>query len=414
MKNTFLILFLLALCVGIATGDGSGQIAYMSSDSGSSGEFEIWVMDADGSNPVQLTTDREWDGQPDGSPDGMKIAYVDSHGSNADIWVMNADGTNPVRLTTHPADDYYPAWSRDGTKIAFESDRDGDSATRNDIWVMNADGTSQVQLTTDPATDVNPTWSPDGTRIAFESYRGDEWDIWVMNADGSDQVKLVDNPEGAGEPAWSPDGTKIAFSSHLYDSFDIWVMDADGSNQVRLTTHHYNDLNPAWSPDSTKIVYASWGDDDTWDLWTVDADGSNPPVQLTTGPAYEYSPTWLGEPAAECINDLHAVSDCGSVHLSWTDTGASRYNVYRGVVPGGPYDFLGYTTSVVYDDSSVAVGTTYYYVVRTVDPAGVEICQSNEASTTVYECVPEFPTPTLPIITITGLILTVVAIRRIK
>jgi dipeptidyl aminopeptidase/acylaminoacyl peptidase len=411
--TALVILILISTMVVIPVlADGNGKIAYMASDTGSLGHFEIWVMDDDGTSPVQLTTDTEWDGQPAWSPDGTKIAFVGSHYSNADIWVMDADGSNPVQVTTHAADDYDPAWSRDGTKIAFGSDRDADPETRNDIWVIDADGSNPVQLTTDPAQDTNPTWSPDGTKIAFESNRGGQWDIWVMDADGNNQVKILDDPISAGEPAWSPDGTKIAFSSHLYDNGDIFVVDADGSNRVQVTTHHYNDINPAWSSDSSQIVYASWGDDDTWDIWKVNADGSSLPVQLTSGPAYEYSPSWYGEPEGDCVNDLQAVSGSGSVHLTWTDTGASSYAVYRGTMSGGPYVYLGSVSNPQYNDLTVTVGTTYYYVVRTVDPTGQEICQSNEVQVIVSENVPEFPSVILPEVCIIGILSVIFFIRR--
>jgi TolB protein len=70
---------------------------------------------------------------------------------------MNADGSNPVNLTNNPALDAEPAWSPDGTRIAFQTDRDGGN---REIYVMNADGSSPVNLTNDLANDGNPAWSP--------------------------------------------------------------------------------------------------------------------------------------------------------------------------------------------------------------------------------------------------------------
>ena len=97
---------------------------------------------------------------PAWSPDGKKIAFVSwresNHDMNDDIYVMNADGTNAVNLTNHEAQDFDPAWSPDGTKIAFVSDRGGNY----DIYVMNADGTGEVKITDNPGRDSDPTWSP--------------------------------------------------------------------------------------------------------------------------------------------------------------------------------------------------------------------------------------------------------------
>ena len=79
---------------------------------------------------------------------------------------MNADGSNPIRLTTDPADDLVPRWSPDGTKFAFYSNRDGNY----EIYVMDADGSNQTRLTNTPADEIDPAWSPDGGQIVFTSY----------------------------------------------------------------------------------------------------------------------------------------------------------------------------------------------------------------------------------------------------
>ncbi|MBM3239583.1 hypothetical protein FJZ31_25125, partial [Candidatus Poribacteria bacterium] len=96
------------------------------------------------------------DWTPSWSPDGKKIAFASYRDGNGEIYVMNADGTNPIRLTNHPTTDWNPCWSPDGTKIAFASMRDGDYQ----IYVMNADGTNIVKLTNPPGENDNPSWSP--------------------------------------------------------------------------------------------------------------------------------------------------------------------------------------------------------------------------------------------------------------
>ena len=84
-----------------------------------------------------------------------KIAFMSERGGNADIYVMNADGTDVVNITNHETIDYYPAWSPDGTRITFGAKR-GDNA---EIYVMNTDGTDKVNLTNNPEyNDNSPTW----------------------------------------------------------------------------------------------------------------------------------------------------------------------------------------------------------------------------------------------------------------
>jgi TolB protein len=138
-----------------------------------------------------------------------QIAFVSDRDGNYEIYVMKADGTCQTRLTNDPEDDKYPLWSPDGSKIAFSSDRDGN----REIYVMNADGTGQTNLTNDPAWDSQPAWSPDSTKIAFGSERdGLGGDIYVVNIDGTGLTNLTNDLASNDDPTWSPDGTKIAFA----------------------------------------------------------------------------------------------------------------------------------------------------------------------------------------------------------
>ena len=96
----------------------------------------------------------------------MQIAFQSNRDGddNWEIYVMNADGTNPINLTNHLAEDTQPDWSPDGLQIVFSSNRDGDwEKDRNDNWevyVMNADGTNPINLTNNRAWDSSPAWEP--------------------------------------------------------------------------------------------------------------------------------------------------------------------------------------------------------------------------------------------------------------
>ena len=85
-----------------------------------------------------------------------KIAFDTDRDGNYEIYVMDADGSNQTNLTNNPAQDGYPSWSPDGSVIAFISDRDGNY----EIHVMDADGSNLTNLTNNPASDGSPSWLP--------------------------------------------------------------------------------------------------------------------------------------------------------------------------------------------------------------------------------------------------------------
>ncbi|MGD8427501.1 MAG: IPT/TIG domain-containing protein [Balneolaceae bacterium] len=258
-----------------------GKIAYISTRTG---DNEIWSIDADGANEMNLTRSTGMDDQYRWSPNGTQIAFRSDRSGNNEIWVMNADGSNPVSLTNNPSSDQKPRWSPDGSQILFESFRSGIS----DIWVMNADGTNQTNLTSEPGGEANAQWSPDGSKIVFDSdSSSSDLEIWIMDSDGSNKTQLT-NAAGFDQlPQWSPDGTKIAFQR----SANIWVMNADGSNQTQLTNMPGVTEAPKWSPDGSQIVFQHI-EVTTYEIWVMDADGSNV-MNITNEPAFQdRHPVW--------------------------------------------------------------------------------------------------------------------------
>ena len=150
---------------------------------------------------------------PRWSPDGARILYETHRGGDWNIYSVNADGTNPVNLTNNPADDRDPAWSPDGSRIAFSSDRNGNSITELltadfDIWVMNADGSEAVSIISTPSVERRPDWSPDGSRFVFALNRNlgnfyDWSELYLMNADGSNPTAVTQNStSGNSRPRW--------------------------------------------------------------------------------------------------------------------------------------------------------------------------------------------------------------------
>jgi len=227
--------------------DGS-RIAYIDPIVGKRG---VYVSDPDGVDPPQLTYGVN-DGWPAWSPDGTRVAFSSTrYDPNieacrpagdflcpTDIYVMDANGSNVKRLTYDPVPEYHPVWSPDGTKIAFVQTFNG---TATAIYAMNSDGTDVRQVSShDGGSDFSPSWSPDGSRIVFSSIRFEDWRIFVVNPDGTDEHSILDSGGFVDQSVWSPDGKLIAFVGSGFGDFPdghaLYVMQLDGSDVRRVSS----------------------------------------------------------------------------------------------------------------------------------------------------------------------------------
>jgi Tol biopolymer transport system component len=214
------------------------------------GNGSIYVMDFDpytgegGGNVQQLTDDAGNEGWPTWSADGQRVAFHSDRSGNWDIWVVNVDGSGLTNLTNQPGDDRYAAWSRDGKKIAFTSKRGGNQ----DVWVMNADGSNPVNLTNAEGRDRYPMWAPDGKRLTFNSNRDGNFEVYMMNADGSDQRNISNSPETTeGLADWSPDGERLVLYSDRPGNKDVFVLNLSDGRWTNITNHRADDEFCTWS-----------------------------------------------------------------------------------------------------------------------------------------------------------------------
>jgi dipeptidyl aminopeptidase/acylaminoacyl peptidase len=268
----------------------NGKIVYESLDL-STWNYEIYVMNPDGTGPIPLTNTTAEDRMPALSPDGEKIAFASDRDGQYAIYVMDSDGSNPTRLTNEPGmADFYPSWSPDGERLVFQ--RTILIENNPEIYVVDADGSDPVPLTENPSFDSAPAFSPDGTKIAFQSSRDGDNEVFVMGSDGSDPTNLTNNTVYDAAPNWSPDGSKIAFSSQR-DGGDneVIVMDSDGSDQANLTDNENDDYDPAFSPDGTRMAFSSNREEDD-EIYAMNAVDGSSATRLTDGPTLSFDPEW--------------------------------------------------------------------------------------------------------------------------
>jgi len=197
---------------------------------GDSANDEIYVVDAvTGLSTQKLTscpssTPNCFSAFAAWSPDGTKIVFIrgddfdaDGNPINEQVWIMNADGSNPHPLTSGvDPKDQVPDWSPDGSRIVYSSGQPGSEG----IWIMRADGSHQQQLTgcgpADPSPcqagdDFGTAWSPDGTKIAFlrdfNSLGIPDRPVYVMDADGGNQTRITPAVGIHAVPGWQARGT---------------------------------------------------------------------------------------------------------------------------------------------------------------------------------------------------------------
>ena len=160
-----------------------------------------------------------------------KIVFASNRSGNFDIWMMNMDGTGLIRLTDSPSNETHPAAVY--SKIVYVSDESGN----HDLWSMDIDGSNKQQLTYSTADECMPAWSPIGGIVYAYRSMSDDYDLWVMNTDGTGKTQLTDDPSDETSPAFSPSQYRLKAAYDLEnDGSDIWITsfkETDG-DRVRI------------------------------------------------------------------------------------------------------------------------------------------------------------------------------------
>ena len=297
------------------------------------GEYDLWIADIRGGNPVRLTADVFHDKTPIWHPDGNRIIYNSVRGGVKQIFIAFADGRQPLQISPSDTESSVSDVSTDGSMILYTTTKDD-----SDLWGVQLGNGKEFQLTSDIGVEFWPSiapngqtvvyqaarrssigtkvlntqlfsqrlageaqllevspdgfdarWSPDGSRIAFLRSESGKNDLWVASMSGGDarQVtrdgivfggywRLPYNRFQTQDYQWSPDGGELIYSAHRAGVSDIWTAPIDGTGERRLTYNEEKDLlflNPLSSSDGRTIAWSSMAtgskNDRTWSIWLL-------------------------------------------------------------------------------------------------------------------------------------------------
>lgn len=189
---------------------------------------EICLIKPDGSGFRNLTNHPAKDVTPSWSPDGKQIAFASNRGKSTQVFqlfVMNADGTNAHALESLGAMTAAPHWSHFGV-IVFANDKEDHRTGNFEIFAIDETGGNLRRLTFRKRYDITPTWSPAGKQIAFVSQLDGNSEIYLLDSNGSLVNRLTRNSAEDLWPRWSPDGQRLIFSSNRGGKFALYEFTA--------------------------------------------------------------------------------------------------------------------------------------------------------------------------------------------
>ena len=249
-----------------------GEIVFMSKRDGNA---EIYSMNADGSEQVNLTMHHAEDYDPVWSPDGKQILFSSNRGRGVfDLYVMDADGANVQKVFANSKYRRYPDWSSDGKKIVYAQGEPRLAkllfgfrfvpSTELTLYIATINGGSVEKLTDGS----NPSWSPDGQEIAFEVRGRKDLPLGIFDMQTHTKKTLLSREmPRIVEPSWSPGGDKIAFAE-IDGGFNaqgflsvrkstIYVVNRNGTGLHQITEDEEKFASdPTWSPEGNTIIYS--------------------------------------------------------------------------------------------------------------------------------------------------------------
>jgi Tol biopolymer transport system component/DNA-binding winged helix-turn-helix (wHTH) protein len=248
----------------------NGRELVFSSGGGLRGGGTLWRVSASGGKPERLAMGGDDATYPTVSSRANRLAYV-HRSMDANIWRMEIRPSArpagpPTKLIASTRYEGGPQFSPDGRRIAFHSDRSGN----HEVWVCDVACLQPLQLTSlERSNTGTPRWSPDSRRIAFDSRPGQDSDIYVIDADGGAPHRVTTEPSDDVVPSWSSNGRWIYFASSRTGRWEVWKVPSGGGPAVQVTKH--GGFAAFESRDGQSVYYAKGHN--VRGLWRVSVNG---------------------------------------------------------------------------------------------------------------------------------------------
>jgi Tol biopolymer transport system component len=259
------------------------------------GDNEIYLLTA---NEVRKLTDNSWsDEYPRWSPDGTRIAFTANAKGNFDVYIMNADGSGLRQITSSLNNEGEPAWFPNGTSLAFTEENKRLLGKDAALWKIDLETRKTEPIVSEFKGSYGLSdFSPTAPLIAFTGHRLFGWDVFIFDIRENKYGALTEGGKSC-RARFSKDGRRLAYVSSRADGKgDIWSMNPDGSDDIRLTERDETyDYFPAWAPDGEHIVFCSSTQNSPkqgrWSLFLLKV-GTRRVMPLFSSSARDLFPDW--------------------------------------------------------------------------------------------------------------------------
>jgi len=333
----------------IAVAVGNPAFIFGTAYFGNVGETAIWVVRADGSGSIRVSTDSSLNVSPQWSPDGHDLYWVSNRDGSRDVYRQRLRGGSaavgaPRRLTTG-ADAQGLSVSRSGARMAYSR-----LNLWSAIWSIPVPAVGPVsirgarRITTGNETIEDVDVSPDGRWLVFDSDRGGNADLYVMPSAGGEARQVTTDPAGDFSGDWSPHGRRIVFHSLRNGNRDSYTVEADGTGLRRWTSGPEQELDPDWAPDDETVVFEVFGPRHGFSVLRL-VDGARPQFIETLGDFAHWAPqgrtvVYHGadglrvrqvDTGAETLVASNAADRAQAFYAAWAPDGKQLYYMTRSV-----------------------------------------------------------------------------------